>query len=113
MLLENKHLGNGDYFVIVKTLNLEISRWHLADYVKELCLSACRTCSTITSPLSTNVIIVFWRCCCCRCCRLLKVPQTPNPDVISGFYSRAKLAQTERDSFVFLQNAFVVNWFWM
>ena len=73
--LENKHLGNGDYFqiiassshpilltghaangqveaplklilkmkdllllvhVVVKTLNLEISRCHLADYVKEL-----------------------------------------------------------------------------
>jgi len=64
MVLENKHLGNGDYFliiasssppllltehtanglvevllcvhVIVITLNLEISCCHLADYIKEL-----------------------------------------------------------------------------
>ena len=33
--------------VVVKTLNLKISRWYLTDYVKELYLSACRTCSTI------------------------------------------------------------------
>ena len=44
--------------VIAKTLNLEISRCHLADHVKELYWSACRT--TIF-PHSTNQIIVFWR----------------------------------------------------
>ena len=56
--------------VVVKTLNLEITRCHLADYVKELHLSACRTCSTIIFPHSTNQIIVFWcrRCCCHRPC---------------------------------------------
>ena len=100
MSLENKYLGNGDYFVIiasssylllltehvanglveaplkwilrmtdlllcvhvvVKTLNFEISRCHLADYVKELHQSVCRTCSTITFPYSANHIIAFWR----------------------------------------------------
>ena len=50
--------------VVVKTLNLEISRCHLADYVKEFYLSACCTCSTIIFPHSTNQIIVFWRCLC-------------------------------------------------
>ena len=29
------------------------------------CTSACRTCSTIIFPLSTNQIIVFWRLRCC------------------------------------------------
>jgi len=82
MSLENKHLGNDDYFVIisssshhsiltelaangpveaplkqistmkdlllcvhvvVNTLNLEISRCHVADYVKEFHSSACST----------------------------------------------------------------------
>ena len=41
-----------------------MSRCHLADYVKQLCQSACRTCSTIIFPHSTNQIIVFWRCRC-------------------------------------------------
>ena len=56
--------------VVVKTLNLEISRCHLADYVEELYLSACRTCSTIIFPHSTDEIIVFWgrRCRCRRPC---------------------------------------------
>ena len=45
--------------VVVKTLTSEISRCHLADYVIELYLSACRTCSTIIFPHSTNQIIVF------------------------------------------------------
>ena len=45
--------------VVVKTLNLEISRYHLEDYVKEFYLSASRTCSTIIFPDSTNEIIVF------------------------------------------------------
>ena len=56
--------------VVVKTLNLEISRCHLADYVKEFYLSACHTCSTIILPHSTNCnqTSVFWRR-CCRCRR--------------------------------------------
>ena len=57
--------------VVVKTLNLEIPRWHLTDYVKELFYSMCRTCSTIIFPHLTNEIIVFWRRhCCCRHPRL-------------------------------------------
>ena len=53
--------------VVVQTLNLEIPRWHLTDYVKELFYSTCRTCSTIIFPHLTNQIIVFWRRhCCCR-----------------------------------------------
>ena len=59
--------------VVVKTLNLEISRCYLADYVKELSENACRTCrmcSTIIFPHSTNQIVVFWRrrCRCRRPC---------------------------------------------
>ena len=56
--------------VVIKTLNLEISRCHLARYVTELYKSACRTCSTIIFPHSTNQIIVFWRhhCRWCRPC---------------------------------------------
>ena len=58
--------------VVVKTLNLEISRCHLADYVKEFYLSACHTCSTIILPHSTNCnqTSVFWRrrCRCRRPC---------------------------------------------
>ena len=46
--------------VVVKTINLEISRSRLADYVKELYASACRTCSTIVFSHSINEIIVFW-----------------------------------------------------
>ena len=95
--LKNKHLRNGDYFAItafcshsilltnyatgamdlllyegslvVTTINLKISRWRLADYVKKFHLSACRTCSTVIFAHSTNQIIVFWRC-HFRCCRL-------------------------------------------
>jgi len=52
----------------IKSLNLEISRCHLADYVRELHWGACRTRSTITLPHSTNQIIVFWRW-RCRCRR--------------------------------------------
>ena len=56
--------------VVVKTFNMEISRCHLADYVKEFYCSACRTCSTIIFSHSTNQIIVFWRrhCRCGRPC---------------------------------------------
>lgn len=40
---------------IVETLNLNISRYHLADYATELW----RTCTTIIFPTQ---IIVLWRC---------------------------------------------------
>ena len=50
--------------VVVKTLTSEISRCHLADYVIELYLRACRMCSMIIFPQATNEIIVFW----CRPC---------------------------------------------
>ena len=54
----------------LKGLNLDISRYHLADDVKELYSNACRTCSTIIFPHSTNQIVVFWRRRCpWRCCR--------------------------------------------
>ena len=79
-----KHLRYGDYFAIIafcshsisgrsavqlnianerftvgclryrENLKLEISLCHLADYAKELCLSACRTSSTIILPRSTK-----------------------------------------------------------
>ena len=55
--------------VVIKTLKLEISHCHLADYIKEFYLSVCRTCSscsTIIFPHSINQIIFFW-CLCCRC----------------------------------------------
>ena len=45
--------------IVVKTLNLEISRCHLADYVKEL------HCSTIIFPHSTNQIVSSRRRCRC------------------------------------------------
>ena len=47
--------------VVVETFSLEMSRCHLADFVRALCKSACRTCSTIIFAHSTNQIIVFWR----------------------------------------------------
>ena len=54
-------------FTLSLTLNLEISRCHLRDYVKELYSSACRTCSTIIFLHSTNQIIFSFFFCCCRC----------------------------------------------
>ena len=47
--------------VVVKALNLEISRYRLVDYVKEC---TCCTCSTIIFLHSTNQIIVFLRHLC-------------------------------------------------
>ena len=48
--------------LVAKALILEFSRCNLADYVKELYLSACRTCSTIIFSHSTNHISChFWR----------------------------------------------------
>ena len=51
-------------YVIVTTLNLEISRWGLADYVKEFHWSGARTRSTTIFPHLTNETTVFWRCLC-------------------------------------------------
>ena len=58
--------------VVVKTLNLEISRCHLADQ------SVCRTCSTIILPHLTNQVIVFWRGRCRCVARPCYVPKAPN-----------------------------------
>ena len=71
------NLKNFDVVRQTTSLNLEISRCHLADYVKELYQSACRTCSTIIFTHSTNQSIVFWRrrCSCRRPC--LKLPKLP------------------------------------
>ena len=68
---------NFDVVTRTTSLNLEISRCHLANYVKELYQSACRTCSTIIFTHSTNQIIIFWRrrCSCRRPC--LKLPKLP------------------------------------
>ena len=53
--------------VVVRTLNMKISRRRLADYFKTLHQKACRTCSTIIFLHSTNQIIDLWRCrWCCR-----------------------------------------------
>ena len=49
--------------VVVRTSNMKISRRRLADYVKNVHHKACRTCSTIIFPRSTNRIIDLWRCC--------------------------------------------------
>ena len=54
--------------VVVQTLNLEISPSRLADYVKEFCKNACRTCRTIIFPHLSNQIILFRHCRFhCRC----------------------------------------------
>ena len=44
--------------VVVKTLNLEISRCHLEDYVIYMFLNACCTCGTIIFAPLTNQVIV-------------------------------------------------------
>ena len=41
---------------------MKISRRRLVDFVKTLHQKACRTCSTIIFPHSTNQIIDLWRC---------------------------------------------------
>ena len=47
--------------VVVRTSNLKTSRRRLAEYVKKLHQKACRTCSTIIFPYSTNQVIHWWR----------------------------------------------------
>ena len=46
-------------YVVAKTLNLEISPYHLSDYVKELYLSAYRTSSTIIFSLIQPIRSLF------------------------------------------------------
>ena len=48
--------------IVVKTSKMKISRRCLADCVKNFHQKACRTCSTIIFPRSTNRIIDLWRC---------------------------------------------------
>ena len=52
--------------VAVRTSKMKISRRHLPDYVKNFHQKACRTCSTIIFPRSTNQFIDLWRCRCRR-----------------------------------------------
>ena len=47
--------------VLVRTSSIKISRRHLADFVKKLHQSACRSCSTIIFHHSINHIIDLWR----------------------------------------------------
>ena len=50
--------------VVVRTSNMKFSSRRLAGYIKTLLQKACRTCSTIIFPHSTNQIIELWRCRC-------------------------------------------------
>ena len=47
--------------IVVKTSKMKVSRLRLADCVKNFHQKACRTCSTIIFPRSTNRIIDLWR----------------------------------------------------
>ena len=57
--------------VVFRTSNMEISRRHLADYVKQFHQKACHSRSTIIFPHSTNHIIDFWCALRCFCRRFL------------------------------------------
>ena len=50
--------------VVVKTLKTENSTSSFGRLRQKLHQKACRTCSTIIFPHSTNHIIDLWRCCC-------------------------------------------------
>ena len=91
--------------VVVKTLNLEISRCHLADYVKELYKNVCHMCSIIFFPHSTNQIIVFW---CCRPC-LSSLILMELVGVGERFFESAKLNQRCRYSHY--QFVVLAGWF--
>ena len=52
----------------------------LTDYVRKLYQKACRTCSSIIFPHSTNQIIDWWRCCCSCSRRFLGYVHT-KPDI--------------------------------
>ena len=67
-------------------------RWNLksfsslccfAEYIMNIYLHACRTCSTIICPVSTNSIIVFWRFRCRRRHLNSLKCRTDNPDATS------------------------------
>ena len=49
-----------------QNLKIENIMSSFANYVKKLHQKACRTCSTIIFPRSTNQIIDLWRCLCRR-----------------------------------------------
>ena len=49
--------------VVMRTSEMKIWRRRLADYVKKLHQKACRACSTIIFPRSTNQSIDLWHCC--------------------------------------------------
>ena len=73
--------------------NMKISRRRLADYVKKLHLKACRMCSTIIFPRSTNQLmnhLNLWRCRCrSRCCFLNSlITQRVSYKKLSCFASR-------------------------
>ena len=49
--------------VVMRTSEMKIWRRRLADYVKKLHQKACRACTTIIFPRSTNQSIDLWHCC--------------------------------------------------
>ena len=52
--------------VVIKTINVVISRCCFAEDGTDLFISACRTCSSLIFPHSTNQILNLWHC-RCRC----------------------------------------------
>ena len=50
------------FSVVVRTLNMKISRRRLADYVKKLHHEAYSTWNAIIFTHSTNQVIALWRC---------------------------------------------------
>ena len=53
--------------VVIKTVNVIISRCFFAEDGTDLFIRACCTCSTLSFSYSTNQILNLWRCgCCCR-----------------------------------------------
>ena len=50
--------------VLIKTVNQVISRCCFVENGTDLSIRACRTCSTIIFPHSTNQILSLWRCRC-------------------------------------------------
>ena len=56
------NIENKKFTVVCSRFNSEISRCRFEDYVREFHLRACRKCSMIIFPFSTNQIIAFSRC---------------------------------------------------
>ena len=50
--------------VVFRASIMKFSSRRLADYIRTFLQKACRTCSTIIFPHSTNQIIELWRCRC-------------------------------------------------